>query len=218
MTPNTLTLKELKISLDRTLKKYTFFTLAQVEAMYNLPGRYYHNFGHVMKMVRLTHETNHKMSKEMWTKLMLAILFHDIIYLPGSDKNEISSARLFEFSRRPEMNKNMAEEISMAIIVTDYKKYGHTKAFDVSNGLAVTLKYFDLFDLFFATKTVLKNNFRKNFFEWKNIVSLPKFYKGNLELIKRILVEMGKPDRVKIYEQAAKEEYKSLSSGKRRIY
>jgi len=59
---------------------------------YSEPQRFYHNWNHILDMV----EKAIKLGNEYkGINLLLAILFHDIVYIPTKDDNEFQSAFLF---------------------------------------------------------------------------------------------------------------------------
>jgi predicted metal-dependent HD superfamily phosphohydrolase len=58
-----------------------------VAERYNAPGRHYHNWNHIVELFRLIHWH----SLELNISQYLAILFHDIVYVPGSTENEANS-------------------------------------------------------------------------------------------------------------------------------
>lgn len=59
-----------------------------VEQFYNHPGRYFHNFKHILSAEKYFNE----MSDEQY----VAWLFHDIIYIPGNNDNEEESEKFFQ--------------------------------------------------------------------------------------------------------------------------
>lgn len=59
---------------------------------YSEPQRFYHNWNHILDLV----EKSIKLGNDYKSiNLLLAILFHDIIYIPTKDNNEFESAFLF---------------------------------------------------------------------------------------------------------------------------
>lgn len=70
------------------LKKYSI--PISILEMYNEPHRYYHNMDHIETMIN-----DGKNRNVLSDDLLLAIIFHDIIYEPKSNDNEQKSAELF---------------------------------------------------------------------------------------------------------------------------
>lgn len=70
------------------------------------PNRYYHNFEHIlymlMKYAEMQKHLNFGASLYFYEEstLLEAILWHDVIYTPGSKTNELESAQLYEKSIR----------------------------------------------------------------------------------------------------------------------
>lgn len=68
---------------------------------YSAPGRHYHNLSHIhhcldMFFELLTHKELSKWGRAEKTSMLLAILFHDIVYNPLSSTNEEESAKFLE--------------------------------------------------------------------------------------------------------------------------
>lgn len=66
------------------------------------PNRYYHNFEHILYMLMKYAEMRQHMKSVPYdfeeVKLIEAILWHDVIYIPGSKTNELESAQLYKKS------------------------------------------------------------------------------------------------------------------------
>jgi pantetheine-phosphate adenylyltransferase len=79
-------------TLQLIIKKLKEYNIPVVELFrYNEPHRYWHNLNHIKKMV------NDAIDKGILSDdLLLAIVFHDIIYNPKQDNNEELSAELFK--------------------------------------------------------------------------------------------------------------------------
>ena len=117
--------------------------LVKVYYKYQETYRYYHNDKHIDDVILNIVMLN---IDKMWTwkepldniniqKLIIAALFHDIIYNPNntlSDSNEKQSADYFKFfmmddnnfssKKTDTVNQNFIEEIYQAILDTEYKK------------------------------------------------------------------------------------------------
>lgn len=59
--------------------------------LYDQSHRYYHNFNHIVEMFRVL-AVHTKITPELYT----AVLYHDAIYHPENDDNEMQSAYLYE--------------------------------------------------------------------------------------------------------------------------
>lgn len=83
------------------------------------PHRFYHNLVHLGQMFEDLREHSSRID------VMLAILFHDIVYWPDRRDNEVKSAELF-FDEMPdsfrESNPELMENVYTAIIETDHSK------------------------------------------------------------------------------------------------
>jgi predicted metal-dependent HD superfamily phosphohydrolase len=67
---------------------------AAIRAAYETPVRAYHNFGHVMEVLRRHHEVAAGPGWRQPVETYLAALYHDAIYQPGRADNEARSAAL----------------------------------------------------------------------------------------------------------------------------
>jgi predicted metal-dependent HD superfamily phosphohydrolase len=69
---------------------------------YDEPHRAYHNWDHIFRMLLRWHTNKKVMSKipQLSMVQMMAILFHDISYVPGSKTNEEDSFLIFEIFKR----------------------------------------------------------------------------------------------------------------------
>ena len=64
--------------------------LTKIIDCYNEPHRYYHNWQHIINMLTYLHDTGNKQDE-----LVLATLYHDIVYDPRAKDNEEKSAEMF---------------------------------------------------------------------------------------------------------------------------
>lgn len=100
------------IDIEEILKNNKIkISMNKIKEIYNFPGREYHNFEHIIKMVK-----NIKFYSE---ELITAIVFHDIVYNYSSKQNEADSA---EFFRKQCDSKNLEfiENVEKAIIATAF--------------------------------------------------------------------------------------------------
>lgn len=94
-------------------------------ALYNQPHRYYHNFGHIVQMLEVLNRHT-KITPELYT----AVLYHDAIYDPKRDDNELQSALLYEL-HCDDMGDRPDEKVIQMIL--DTKE--HIPTIDVSKFL-----------------------------------------------------------------------------------
>ncbi|CAG8440059.1 13069_t:CDS:2, partial [Ambispora leptoticha] len=85
---------------------------------YSEPHRYYHTINHITRMLNLFEEFKEKIVND---KIMvLAILFHDIVYDPKKfNHNEVESIKLFdEYAQEVELTATEREHVSLFITAT----------------------------------------------------------------------------------------------------
>ena len=117
---------------------------------YNEPHRFYHNWDHIEYMINLC--DRYKYTSE---DLLLAIIFHDIIYDPKENDNEEKSAELF-YSMFSNMLSDKdgnkididVDKIKQAILDT---KYHNKFSSEISEQLCELDLYnlYDNFDVFY---------------------------------------------------------------------
>ena len=66
---------------------------ATIESRYCEPGRFYHTLEHIHDLITNSRQFQAEISD--YTSVLLAVIFHDIIYDPASNVNEEDSAELF---------------------------------------------------------------------------------------------------------------------------
>lgn len=81
-----LALKDLKIKITESLSKNFISIFENVISRYSEPHRYFHTVDHIAHVLNCLTVTN--------PEVILAAIYHDIIYVPGSDQNEYCSAQL----------------------------------------------------------------------------------------------------------------------------
>lgn len=84
------------ILMRALMRRHTNLALEELIRRYNEPGRFYHNFLHVMSLFRRAKSQGIDLAANTNLHLALAILFHDVVYVPGSPGNEAASASLAE--------------------------------------------------------------------------------------------------------------------------
>ena len=60
-------------------------------SLYNQPDRHYHNFSHIVHMFEVLN-----IHTKITAQLYIAVLYHDAVYDPKNDDNELQSALLYE--------------------------------------------------------------------------------------------------------------------------
>lgn len=79
-------------------------TLGYLHALYesyvdakNCVRRYYHNYSHIIDCYRILKDAKEDLGlfQDEYEEILLAILFHDVVYHVGSEKNEEKSVRAF---------------------------------------------------------------------------------------------------------------------------
>lgn len=101
---------DMEIDIIELLKKHQIkITIEKIVEIYNNSGRVYHNFNHIVNMLK-----NIKVYSE---ELIIAILFHDIVYKYDSKCNEIDSYNFF-IENYDGNDKEFKENIKKAILAT----------------------------------------------------------------------------------------------------
>lgn len=75
--------------MDLKIKKEAFDFIKQI---YNSTDRHYHTYTHIERMFDYV-----KDDKRLTREVVYAILFHDIVYQAGNERNELLSAKFFWF-------------------------------------------------------------------------------------------------------------------------
>lgn len=118
---------------------------------YDEPHRFYHNWDHISKMLKSAFNKNF-----FFDDLILAIVFHDIVYDPKRTDNEERSAELFYSYVKNDF-------IRQAILDTKTHKY--------SNELSKILCELDIENLYGDISTFLDNSYKifkeYQFVDWK---------------------------------------------------
>lgn len=117
-------------TIIHTLNKYNI--PVEVLDHYKEPHRYYHNINHIKTMINNIENPEYKTQDEFY-KLVLAIIFHDIIYDPYECNNEEQSVELL---KQYIGFHNDYPEIAEAIL--------STKSHKPNNNLSVELNKLDL--------------------------------------------------------------------------
>jgi hypothetical protein len=109
------------------LKKYTVIEPRALKHMWNGPGRTYHDWQHARFLMSLAAEMKDYIQQDCnFDHVILAILFHDVIYVPGSCNNEEMSADIFSGVLNPDLADadELYRHVRTAIKYTNYGVYG----------------------------------------------------------------------------------------------
>lgn len=142
--------------------------------MWNGPGRTYHDWGHARYLMSLAAEMkDHIVADGLnFDHVILAILFHDVIYVPGSRNNENMSADIFCGVLNPDVDDadEIYRHVRTAIKYTDYSVYG--PASRDNHPLIWWLQQLDLYQMIQAEALDLREdqliNFIKVYHEFEN--------------------------------------------------
>ena len=91
-----------------------------IEAHYCEPHRFYHTLQHIFDLINVLSPLKSKISDQ--NAILLAVVFHDIIYDPSSSRNEENSALLFEELLSASLDKRLVEKVVKYIIATKSHK------------------------------------------------------------------------------------------------
>ena len=110
-------LPEWLASIDsRARAKIESTVFAIVRAAYDSPGRSYHSWAHILACL----QEFRQMSFDEPRAVLLALLFHDAVYVAGRKDNEAKSAELADevLSRTSDLSERERDEISRMILLT----------------------------------------------------------------------------------------------------
>jgi len=132
--------------------------IKDVKPFYDEPHRYYHNWEHIQKCISMYSVVEKKLKRA--TSVYLALLFHDIVYDPKSNDNELRSANFaYQYILScsfimPQIKKMLAMDIYKLIMCTRTHepvkgKLEHDSCYMIDIDLVVfgsDKKYFDKWD------------------------------------------------------------------------
>lgn len=98
-------------------KKFKNMIFNQVKHLYNTNNAY-HNINHIIDL--LNQINNIKLSQYEYNILCAAICYHDCVYIPGKNDNEIKSIEKFRFDFNKYDEANIIEEIIKSTISFEY--------------------------------------------------------------------------------------------------
>lgn len=116
------------MDIENILKKYDInIDLNMIYDMWQESGRYYHNLDHLLDLINLinTDFERNRFDSNVYEKLIIVALFHDIIYDPSSSNNEEDSA---EFLKSVCSDLDKINDIIQSIIDTK----NHTNSSELS--------------------------------------------------------------------------------------
>lgn len=170
-----------KAYINKLLKERMLVDLAFIKYQYDIPSRFYHTWDHVCNMLAILDVTG-----ELIDDITLAILFHDIIYVPGSKENERMSAELFSACIKDPKKEDMLERnsgIHNAIIRTNYAVFQWNPRYPLVDAL---LQRMDLHSIFFDSEEQIKRDTWNVYREFGEVVdSWAEFKKANLEFMEK---------------------------------
>jgi pantetheine-phosphate adenylyltransferase len=145
--------------------------LSYIFQLYNEEHRYYHTLEHINYMLNKAEE-NYELSDD----LLIAIIFHDVIYDPKSTNNELESAKLFKkYSRNKIKNEDL---IYQAIL--DTKNHIPTEGNNISKLL---IKY-DLEILFCDFDELIE--FERKIFKEYQFVDYSIYKEKRIEVLTKL--------------------------------
>jgi pantetheine-phosphate adenylyltransferase len=167
---------EIKLKLILVLEKYNIGR--DVLSRYNEPHRFYHNIDHIIFMTKKAIEWGIDSDE-----LLLAIIFHDIIYNPKLNNNELLSASIAYNLTRNETIKNA---------ILDTKTHDH-----YSSQLSEYLCKLDTYNLYGDFQPFIENTY--NIFKEYQFVDYTEYQKGRIEFLKKYGVSEMFIDAVKSF-------------------
>ena len=82
------------MDLQQLLEKWSIkCDINTILSMWNESHRSYHNLNHLNDLISQINENKSNFSEKEYEKLMLAAIFHDVVYDPASQTNEEDSAK-----------------------------------------------------------------------------------------------------------------------------
>lgn len=143
--------------------------------MWNLPDRSYHNWEHAQYMLALALQHKEQIEQSVnWHALILAILFHDIIYVPGSKENEKLSADFFQASLKSTVYYEYDVNIHQAINKTKYLSYFGAPVDFTKDPLGWWLQMLDLYPLLVNDRETCLMNFIRVWGEYERLCDYDK--------------------------------------------
>jgi predicted metal-dependent HD superfamily phosphohydrolase len=112
------------MDLQQLLEKWSIkCDINTVLAMWNESHRSYHNLNHLNDLISQINENKSNFSEKEYEKLMLAAIFHDVVYDPSSSTNEEDSAN---FLMECVVDKNNSDILDVKQMILDTKTHNST--------------------------------------------------------------------------------------------
>lgn len=120
------------MNLQELLNKWNIkFDINTILSMWNESHRSYHTLNHLNDLISQINKEKSKYSQKEYEKLIIASLFHDIVYDPMKDENEEKSSEFFEQCCLDKSNQDIKE---IKQIIFDTKTHeSNTKLSDLFN-------------------------------------------------------------------------------------
>jgi len=100
-------------------REWTWRLLAQ---SYAAPGRFYHTISHVVDCVGKLDGLDDKGGLIDRRVATVALLWHDLVYVPGSNENELLSARMLDAISDTMEDRRLAQHAHSAILATEHRE------------------------------------------------------------------------------------------------
>lgn len=147
----------------------------EILASYFNKNRFYHNQEHVLSMLTWLDEF---FPNQTTKELLLAILFHDIVYVPTNSTNERQSAKVFETWAR--LNNVQCDIDKIVQMILDTKE--HVPTIDESR-ILIDL---DLYGLSLPFEEYMNASFKVQQ-EFVQKISLDEFILGRIDWLTKML-------------------------------
>lgn len=179
-----------KAYINKLLKDRMLVDLRFIMYQYDCGTRFYHTWDHVCNLLAKLNELTDSRTQDETDDITLAILFHDIIYVPGSKLNEIMSADLFSGCVKDPKREGMLERnsaIHNAIVRTDYAAFRWYNR-DSHPLIDQFLQRVDLDSIFFGEPSQIKIDTWNVYKEFKHLEpNFNNFKKANLEFMEKYI-------------------------------
>lgn len=147
------------MNLQELLNKWNIkCDINTILSMWNESHRSYHTLNHLNDLIEQINENKSKYSEKEYEKLIIASLFHDVVYDPMRNDNEEKSAEFFEQCCVDKSNQDV-KEIKQMIL--------DTKTHKANTKLSESFNYYDM--------SIVERDFDK-LLEWEK--GIYEEYKG----------------------------------------
>lgn len=169
---------------NRALAKYTYVDLDWVKHMWKSPGRVYHDIGHAAHMMAIL-RTDKNIPTQHKEALVVAVLFHDIIYVIGHPNNEEASASLLSTVLKEDVSTHEGLALLNAVRLTRYDNKYRIDSDQLP--VAYWLRYLDLYDLHTPDEVTIKQNYKNVRAEWREKTDIETFHVRHREILTDIM-------------------------------